>query len=232
MANAITESPQALDMQQMWSCRVTHNGVSCLEVHCNSNMDNVSSKQRKRDKDTLGKNNLEIPLLDIRSGENDKKEMNDAIVYTERVKMWDEAIVRYYEDKGYIIESRDLNGGADVLRAISVQEDQPLVTISFYDNTQKFMIQPGNRNQDNIMLWLADFAIVRKNVPALKVPNTPTVDNDTGTSTSAPQLSAVTALEGVKDTDASGDSDPSSNTVKDVLHMGGKSAPSRGNMKH
>ena len=92
MANANAVSPQAEDLQPLSSSRVTHYGVSCLEVLCNSNLDiNVTSKQRKKDKDSLGRNNLETPLLDVRIGENGSKEVHDAIVYTDRVKLWDEA---------------------------------------------------------------------------------------------------------------------------------------------
>ena len=191
MASANADNTQTQDLQQMPPSRVTHNSVSCIEVICNSKLDNVSSKQGERDKDILGKNNLETPLLDIRCGENGKKEINDAIVYTERVKMWDEAIVKYYEDKGYFIDTNNLNGGADVLRAISVEKDQPLVTISFYGSTQRFMVQPGNRDQDNIMLWLADFATVRQKVPKLQVSNTPLVDDTSSLQPSPVSLASV-----------------------------------------
>ena len=141
---------------------VTLSGIICLEItSAPACKDNAKARQRKKDKDSLGFAHLEVPLIDSKLGDNGIKEINDLIIYANKVKLWDEEFVKYYESMGYGIESKDLNQGNDVLRNVQ-KHGVPFVSLSFYGKTSKFMVQPGNRNTGNMMKWLADFSIIKQ----------------------------------------------------------------------
>ena len=100
-------------------------GITCLEItHKDltllpSNDKTKISKERKKEKDALGVKHQEEPILDCKLGKNGK-EYCDAILYTNRVKEWDEVIVKFYENAGYKVDRKDIDGG--VKRSISDKE--------------------------------------------------------------------------------------------------------------
>ena len=81
--------------------KVTFAGVSCIEV---ISAENTSGKQKKKVKDLVGGNNLDVPLLDYKTSDNGLKTLNDVIIYTDKIKLWDEHITKHYEEKCYQIQ--------------------------------------------------------------------------------------------------------------------------------
>ena len=204
-------------LQELHYVSVALSGVQCLELINDGSKDPEKSKQRRKEKDMLGQDHTEIPFLDCKTGDNGKKDYNDAIVYTDRVKLWDENIVRYYESKGFHVDSRDLPGG--IQRSIKDDSTQ-FVSITFYNNTGKFMVQPGSMQGQNIVNWLADFVLIKH------ILDTPKLPVETSTSP------ATTGKEGDRSKENSPDAPsqpidsqtgtPLDNEVKPTKHPKGK----------
>ena len=106
-----------------------------------------------------------MPLIDTKCGNQGKKEYCDVIVYTDKVKVWDEVTIRYYELGGYAIETKDLNRGIQRIVKKSGHCKIPLVSMT-YDKTSKCMVQPGGRCESNILVWISDFQQIKANMSA------------------------------------------------------------------
>ena len=62
---------------------VTISGVPCIELIASSTKDPAKVKQRRKEKDALGRSHLDIPFLDCKIGDQGAKEYNNIIVYSE-----------------------------------------------------------------------------------------------------------------------------------------------------
>ena len=144
-------------------------GVECFALtrvkHVGKH-DKTKVIKRKKEKDVLGGQNLLVPLLDCKIGDNGSKQYCDAIIYTgaDNIVKWDESVVSFYQDSvDTSVDSNDISGG--VQRIVKV-DGETYVSITFYRKCGKFMVQPGNMKECNIEKWLADFSTIKSTVVA------------------------------------------------------------------
>ena len=139
---------------------ITINGVSCMELATDSTTPKEMAKRRK-DKDILGETNYCVPMMDRKQGgKYGQMEYCDIIVFVEDVRWWSQNFIKYYREEGYLIGSTEISGG---FQRIIKKETGVYVTMSFYTSKNKLMIQPGDRDEQNLLHWLKDFAIIRHN---------------------------------------------------------------------
>ena len=110
----IENSSGNLEQQDQYSLpfsEVTVGGIRCLELLSDRSKDAVKTKQRKKEKNTIGSIDLEIKFLDCKTGDTGLKEYNDIIIYSDRISLWDETTAKFYDAKGFTVDSQDLQGG-------------------------------------------------------------------------------------------------------------------------
>ena len=114
--------------------------------------------RRRKIKDSIGSKNIETPMLDSRLGKQGKEHC-DIIIITHNLELWEKTLCDFYVDAGYKHEVKPLGTAGHQL---SLYDEETLfVTINFYPNTNKFMIQPGNKNPQKLAEWLAHFGQIR-----------------------------------------------------------------------
>jgi hypothetical protein len=130
-------------------------GVPCIVWLFNNNgQDNPSNKEktrRKKLKDKEGSIHKDTPMLDT-------KAMRVCVfpglshqgsIVTSLLDQWDTAIRQHYCHMH--CGNQIITGGH---QCVFIDSDQVFVTINYYKNTKKFMVQPGNRLESNLIKWL------------------------------------------------------------------------------
>jgi hypothetical protein len=157
--------------------------VDCIVwMHDSSHGSKKLQAKRRKEKGNVGKVNRCIPMLDTKRSHNGDYEYCDIIIHVDDTHTWLTALEHQYAHMHW--EKRLLNGG---FQRILINEDVVFITISGYTKTKKMMIQPGNRDEDNLLAWLKDFPeikqaaldIVTKKVSADTVPKKTTTDGIT-----------------------------------------------------
>ena len=168
MASEFVSSSEIRNDELLYN-EVTVSSVKCFEL-LNVNDCNDRAK-RKKEKEQLGTSHLETPLLDTKYTQDGKKSYCDIIVHTDRVKLWDKHVAMAYSaSDGYQVDSRDLAGSQQ--RNILLNGTL-YVSLTFYPSTNKFMVQPGNCDEYNLIRWLEDFVILKSKVEEDDVSSSP-----------------------------------------------------------
>ena len=133
-------------------------GVQCAIWKAKTN-DNVSTSEQKQDKpnkkekDKFGNNNKDIPIRNTRRTRTGGEYCN-MIIYTDDVNVWEQVIRKLYAHHKQTTVT--LQGGHQIF--IKDKDDSALfVAVSVYPQTSKLMIQPGEENEDNLLMVLQNF---------------------------------------------------------------------------
>lgn len=112
---------------------------------------NLMKKQRKKLKDVVGADNKDVPMLDTRQADSDL-EFCDIIICTDNIPSWKLAIQEFYSD--YSVNEKIIDRGHQI-ELCHTGEKKTFVTINFYPGTGKFMVQPGDCLEANLLSFLA-----------------------------------------------------------------------------
>jgi hypothetical protein len=144
---------------------------------------NTSAKktERKRQKDKVGAENNNVPMLDMKQAKTGL-EYCDIIIYSDNVEAWKMAIHEYFRD--YSISEKLISRGNQT-EICSQNNNEQFVTVNFYNNTSKLMVQPGDYRESNLLRFLKAIpAIVQLKATILLV------DKDIVASPGASQIEA------------------------------------------
>ena len=109
-----------------------------------ANKSNEKERRRKL-KDSFGPIHPDTVCLDNKLVAPDRRQYCDAIVYSEHVLIWKDAITQLHDsDSELTATQKDVPGGE---QHTWWKRDNPYVAISFYACKKKFMIQPGDRKE-------------------------------------------------------------------------------------
>jgi hypothetical protein len=137
---------------------VTIHEVKCIVWSFTSMAgDNTEKKQRKQLKDRLGLEHQNVPMLDTK-GVGLDREYCDIIVHSDSITAWEATIRDYYST--YDMPMKIIPGGHQV--SFCNQEDV-FVSVNFYPGTNKFMVQPGKQQEENLLKWIKAFATLADN---------------------------------------------------------------------
>ena len=140
-------------------------GTECIVWLFNQRSQSTPSTKektrRKKLKDAVGMAHKDTPMLDIKASSSFSDQALDhtawvycdIIVMTDFLEKWEAAIQQHY--KHMHCEPRTGN------RCVYIDNDEVFVTISYYKNTSKFMVQPGNKLESNLIKWLQSFCIMK-----------------------------------------------------------------------
>lgn len=165
------------------------NGVSCIEW-CWSPEDesNNSAKNiRKKEKDYVGSCNLDTPMLDSRrSGVSSI--YCDIIIVTNNLSSW-EATIK--EEFSSYLQTHSLLSGGHQITFSNKADSSPFFSANFYPRTKKMMIQPGQRNESNLLEWLSHYtkmkSVVTQMISHPLDLNQPLTTKDTATQKEVPR---------------------------------------------
>ena len=139
---------------------VTVQGVKCIVWLYNKNDDELSKaakRAKRKEKDAVGRENLDIPMLDTKSEGSDRVYC-DIIINTSHLDEWEAAIRNQFITQQQT--TKKITGGVQL--ALSNRKDSELfVTVNFYPGTKRLMIQPGHRKEANLLEWLGYFAAMK-----------------------------------------------------------------------
>jgi hypothetical protein len=117
------------------------------------------TKRRKTIKDQIGKENLDTPMIDSKMTDNGMV-FCDIIIYTNFPALWYNSCQKYFENSE--IHKKSIASGQQL---ILYCDGQVMYTINFYLKTKSkshiIMVQPGDRNQDNLLRFLTIFDDLR-----------------------------------------------------------------------
>lgn len=167
--------------------------------HMDSNCDKNVKKNRKILKDKVGYENKDTPMLDSRKWDDSLKYC-DIIICTDNVLDWENAINEQY---GVRVSSRNIKGGHQ-LSIIDGETSELFVSVNIYTNTNKLMVQPGDKLEERLLDFLRDIP----NITKLK---------RSRASTLAAQENGVNVHENL--TQTSSDDAPNTTTLTSVLAM-------------
>ena len=125
--------------------------------------------KRRQQKDIFCENHLDCLVIDSKpcankiGCSNSSTEYCDCVmICSKSVLLWESAISQYYQDKDYHIgEQKSVSGGHRILIS---QDQEPMVTVTFYSKRNKIMVQPGKRDEKNIISWISDFQKIKSAV--------------------------------------------------------------------
>lgn len=131
-------------------------GVNCIVCLFNTNENEISKsakRARRKEKDDVGRQNPDIPMLDT-TKHGTSRAYCDIIVYTNSIKEWECAIRKKFIN--FHQKTRRITGGEQISFTSST-DGHLFVTVNLYSCTKKLMIQPGNRDESNLLGWLSHF---------------------------------------------------------------------------
>jgi hypothetical protein len=148
--------------------RVTINGEVCMGWLFNSPDTTITKKaeqdRRKKIKDVIGPRHPDTVLLDSFSNSSGERQYCDIIIYTEHVIAWQEALCHLYaSDTDLLCTLKGVTSG-DQLSWHRQSTNSPYVSISFYPSKNKILIQPGDREEGNLIQWIGEFRILKSSV--------------------------------------------------------------------
>ena len=146
---------------------VTLQGVLCIVWNAlqlpedTKEADKLKTARRKL-KDTVGKDNLDTFMLDTkhqRGAVGNEREYCDLILITEMIGAWEKCMTDYYKKMEYRIEKKTIRASGKVTgHRLSVANSlgTALATVSFYPGKDKIMVQPGDKEEDNLLQWIGN----------------------------------------------------------------------------
>ena len=127
-----------------WS---TVRGTQCIVWKYKQNSTKAKKNLMKKEKDQLGRENLNIPILDTRYSSN-RKEICNILIYSDNLDQWERAVEVQYGDR--VLPRKNIHYGYQ--RIITRESgDDVFLVLTFY-KTQKFMIQPGDQEEQHILI--------------------------------------------------------------------------------
>lgn len=142
-----------------WS---TVRGTLCIIWNAKVNSSTTKSKKNilKKEKDQLGNENLNVPILDTKCA-NQKKEICDILVYSDDLKKWEAALQSHYGIR--LMDPETIcNGYQRVI--LDETHDKVFVTVNFY-KTNKMMVQAGDQKENNLLIFLKEYPVIQKRFP-------------------------------------------------------------------
>ena len=156
-----------------WS---TVRGTQCIIWKCKQNTTKGKKNLLKKEKDQLGRENPNVPIVDTRYS-GSRKEICDIIVYSRNLDKWEKAIEQYYGNR--VMCTEIINSGYQ--RTITQEKGGDVfVVISFY-KTNKFMVQPGDQEESHLLSFLKEFSSLLSLIPCnpdIQSKPTPIKNND------------------------------------------------------
>jgi regulator of replication initiation timing len=70
-------------------------------------------------------------------------------------------MTNHYENKGYTTAELKMNNGTQYSWN---KDDVPLICMNVYDSKDKFMMQPGQRDENNLLEWVRGFYLLKKTI--------------------------------------------------------------------
>ena len=133
-------------------------GVNCIcwkfapcDNECNKNKED---RRRRKVKEVIGHKYLDVPLLDSKQSK-DGKEWCDIIIFSNHIEQWQKVLSNHYDSIGYKLEENILPHDAHQL--LWKNDGTTIISLNVYPKSGKFMIQPGQQNEERINTWLCDF---------------------------------------------------------------------------
>ena len=115
--------------------------------------DREKTVRRKR-RDVVGAEHEDMCMLDTSYSATDSPQYCDIIIISKRLNAWETCICDYYKNMAYEVEKRSKSKPASSFSLVVRMLGKVFVTISFWPTTNKIMVQPGDRDQDNLLEWL------------------------------------------------------------------------------
>ena len=113
---------------------------------------------RRKLKDKIANENLDVFMLDTQanSGKN-QRQYCDIIFVSKKLDVWEKDIYGYFENIDYTIDRKAVrtNGktsGFSLVLKSPVNDN--LATISFWPGKNKVMVQPGNKDEQQLFQWM------------------------------------------------------------------------------
>ena len=103
--------------------------------------------RRRAIKDKLGKVHKDIIMLDSK-GSGTSRAFCNGIIYSDNVLTWDQAFKRYYSSFEHTVKTQS-GGHQRLLR--DRESGEMYLSVSFYVKTHKLMVQPGNKEEENLL---------------------------------------------------------------------------------
>lgn len=140
----------------------TVEGVNCICWKFSDIEDNSAkaSKRRREVKQTVGHKYLDVPLLDSKQGEKGKV-FCDVILFSNNIEQWEDVLTAHYTSLGYTTETKTLSGGHQTNWK---DGENIVVALSFWPQSNKLMLQPGQQVEARITEWLATFPNLKESV--------------------------------------------------------------------
>ena len=130
-------------------------GVKCIVWATKTNDTGLTNKQQakiKKEKDRVGRSNLDTPILD-KMKVGSRSQYCNIIIYTDFIDDWDMAIGTNYVEQRQ--KTSNIQGGYQII--ISDEEDDDIFLSVIVYRTRKIMIQPGNREEKHLLTFLTHF---------------------------------------------------------------------------
>ena len=145
---------------------VTISGNKCIEWNfpdMSADHDSKEKARRRRIKDYVGMEHLDMPMLDSRNTRSGPSYC-DVIVMTEHMELWKTLMTDYYGHGGCTMELREL--GTRGYQLSWTSDGSPVISVSFYPGKGKFMVQPGSRDPIRVADWIKQYTNWKTMIPA------------------------------------------------------------------
>ena len=130
----------AMDIVSAFECKHVE-GVEVIVWKINTSETPSASKKRQRLRDNVGKNNIHVPMLDMKLN---KRRLNycDFVVNVDDISAWHNAIINYYTQLhgSGAVKQRDINNGK---KLVVVVDEEETICYNLYSSTKRIVMQPG-----------------------------------------------------------------------------------------
>ena len=134
-------------------------GTQCVVWQFDTKLKNPKkeSERRKNIKDKVGKLHTETVMLDSK-GTGTLRAFCDGIIYSDNILLWDESFKEFYANFDHKVKSESVGHQ----RIISEKESGVIyLAVSFYVKTRKVMVQPGQKEEANLLKWVNEFPLLK-----------------------------------------------------------------------
>ena len=149
--------------------RVTIAGILCISLLPAE--ESGSRVVRKREKETLGQENIGIPMLDSKRTVAGERDFCDIILIMNNIMDFIKKMNDFYIKRGYTVTKSSLMGG--VQYNVHRNNHVFFVHISVYKSKNKLMVQPGMNSENDLISWLHDYThILSTGTSCIKIGDT------------------------------------------------------------
>ena len=133
--------------------------VKCIVWNNLLQDDAAERRKRKSLKDITGGKYLNTPMLDTKKSSSNSLEYCDCIIKSNHLDTWMSVSKTKYSDLKHT--STQISGGSKTVISNPLC-NKILVTISCWPKHSKMMIQPGQRDEKNLLKWIRDLTKLAK----------------------------------------------------------------------